>query len=74
MYGTIERSQYCRDMCLYCTKLYISNKKISDHISNLRGPIEQFHSSIREGIVTAEKKFIFSHTNIFIEKNEREKF
>ena len=28
-----ERSQYCIDMCLYCSKLYIGNKKLSDHIN-----------------------------------------
>ena len=66
-----ERSQYCTDMCLYCTKLHISNKKMSDHINkNLCVAIEQFHASIREGIVIAEKIFIFAHTNIFIEKDD----
>ena len=58
-------------MCLYCTKSYISNKKISDHINkNLCVPIEQFQASIREGIVIAEKNFIFAHKNIFIEKDD----
>ena len=66
-----EKSQYCTDMCLYCTKLQISNKKISDHINkNLCVAIEQFHASLREGIVIAEKIFIFAHTNIFIEKDD----
>ena len=64
------RSQYCTDMCLCCTKLYISNKKISDHINkNLRVPIEQFLASIREGIIIAGKIFVFAHTNVFIEKD-----
>ena len=66
-----EKSQYCTDMCLYCTKLHISNKKISDHINkNLGVAIEQFHASLREGVVIAEKIFIFAHTNIFIEKDD----
>ena len=52
-------------------KSYISNKKISDHINkNLCVPIEQFQASIREGIVIAEKNFIFAHKNIFIEKDD----
>ena len=39
-----ERSQQCIDMCIICTKSYISNKKISDHISKkLYEDIEQFH-------------------------------
>ena len=64
-----ERSQYCIDICLYCTKLYISYKKISDHINKiLCVPIEQFHASIMEGIVIAEKTFIFAHTNILLKK------
>ena len=59
-----ERSQYCIDMCNFCTKSYVSNKKISDHIiKTLFVPIEEFHPSIRDGIVLAEKIYIFAHTN-----------
>ena len=37
-----ERSQYCIDMYIYCTKFCVSNKKISDHINkNLYVPIQQ---------------------------------
>ena len=66
-----ERSQYCIDMCNFCTKSYVSNKKISDHINKtLFVPIEEFHPSIREGIVLAEKIYIFAHTNVFIDKDD----
>ena len=58
-----ERSQYCIDMCLYCSK-------ISDHINeHLHVPIEQFPISIRDGIVIAEKIHIFAHTNALIYKD-----
>lgn len=66
-----ERSHYCVDMCLYYTKLHVRNKIISDHINkNLYVLIEQFHSSIGDGIVIANKIFIFAHTNIFVEKHD----
>ena len=56
-----ERSQYCIGMCNFCTKSYVSNKKISDHINKtLFVPIEEFHTSIRKEIVLAEK-FIYLH-------------
>ena len=32
--------------------------------------MEEFLPSIREGIVLAEKIYIFAHTNIFIEKDD----
>lgn len=63
------------ETCVYIVRNYTYPiKKYQTTYQNFCVPIEQFHSSIREGIVTAEKKFIFAHTNIFIEKNEREKF
>ena len=66
-----ERSQYCIDMCNFSTKSYVSNNKISDRINKtLLMPIEEFHPSIREGIVLAEKIYIFTHTNVFIDKND----
>ena len=44
-----ERSQYCIDMCHYCTKSYVSNKKISDNINKkLYVPIQKFHPSIKK--------------------------
>ena len=66
-----ERSQYCIDMCLYCSKLYIGNKKISDNINeHLYVLIEQFPIAIRDGIVTTEKNHIFAHTNALIYKDD----
>ena len=66
-----ERFQYCIDMCVFCTKLYVSNKKISDHINKkLYVLIEQFHPSLREGIIIAEKIYLFAHTNVFIDKDD----
>ena len=75
MFGTI--CSCVRDLsivwaCVYIIQNYTyAIKKISDHINkNLYVPIEQFHSSIREGIAIAEKIFIFAHTNIFIERHD----
>ena len=65
-----ERSQYYIDMCNFCTKSYVLNKKISDHISKtLFVPIEEFHPSIRERIVLAEKIYMFAHT-VFVDKDD----
>ena len=56
-----EKSQYCIDMCYFCTKSYASNEKKSDHTNKtLFVPIGQFHPSVRERIVIAEK-FIYLH-------------
>ena len=58
-------------MCNFCRKSYVSNKKISDPINKtLFEPIEEFHPSIREGIVLAEKIYIFAHTNVFLDKDD----
>ena len=58
-------------MCNFFTKSYVSIKKISDHINKtLFVPMEEFLPSIREGIVLAEKIYIFAHTNVFIEKDD----
>ena len=66
-----ERSQYCIYMCNFCTKSYVSIKKKSDHINKiLFVPMEEFLPSIREGIVLAEKIYIFAHNNVFIEKDD----
>lgn len=65
-----EKSQYCIDMCYFCTKSYASNEKKSDHTNKtLFVPIGQFHPSVRERIVIAEKFYIFTHTNVFIDKD-----
>ena len=59
------RSQYCIDMCIFCTKSYVLDKKISGNINKtLLVPIEEFHPSVTEGIVLAKKIYIFIHTNI----------
>ena len=60
-----ESSQNCIDMCNFCTKSYVLNKKISENINKtLFVLIEEFHPSIRVGIVLAVKIYIFVHTNI----------
>lgn len=60
-----ERPQFCVDMCRSCTKFYVSNKRISDHINdNLDVEINHFPIQISEGIVLAMKIYLFAHTNI----------
>ena len=64
-----ERSEYCIDMCVYFTKSYVSNKKISEHINKkLYAHINQFHPLIREGVLIAEKIHFFVYTNIFVDQ------
>ena len=66
-----ERAQYRIDMCNFCTKSFISNMKISDYINNtLFVQIEKFPSSIRKGIIMADKIQIFAHINVFIDKED----
>ena len=44
-----------------CTKIYVSDKKISDHVNkHMYVSLNQFHPSIREGIVSANKIFFCS--------------
>ena len=51
-----ERSHYTKIMCKYCAKLYIKNKKISDHINdNLHVQIDYFPIHLRQGIIAAKK-------------------
>ena len=60
-----ERPQFCVDVCRSCTKLYVSNKRISDHINdNLYVEISHFPIQISEGVVPAKKIYLFAHTNI----------
>ena len=60
-----ERSQFNPDMCRFCTKLYVSNKKISEYISNnLYVEINGFPVQLSEGIVAVKKVYLFSHTNV----------
>ena len=60
-----ERSQYMANMCRYCTKLYIKNKKISDHINNkLFVEINQFPIWLSPGVVVPRRITLFVHTNI----------
>ena len=64
-------SQYCIDMCSLCTKCYVSNKKLSDSINKtFFVPIEEFHPSVIEGVVLAEKIYILVHTNVFNDKDD----
>ena len=63
-----ERSE---SMCGYCTKLYIKNKKISDHIkNNLFVAICDFPCQIKQGFTLTYKIPLYVHINIVI-KNDR---
>ena len=43
-----ERSQHCIDICNFCAKSYVLNKKLSNHVNKtLLVPIEEFHPSKR---------------------------
>ena len=54
-----KRSQYVKGMCLDCTKLYIRNKKISNHINdNLFVNMVDFPCELTRGIVCANKIYI----------------
>ena len=60
-----ERSQYMANMCRYCTKFYIKNKKISDHINDkLFVEINQFPIRLSSGVVVARRINLFVHANI----------
>ena len=63
-----ERSE---SMCRYCSKLYIKNKKISDHINNnLFVPICDFPRQFKRGFTLTYKIPLHVHTNIVM-KNDR---
>ena len=60
-----ETSQFNSDMCRFCTRPYVSNKKISDYInSNLYVEINRFPVQSSEGIVAANKIYLSSRTNV----------
>ena len=60
-----ERSQYMTNMCRYCTKLYIKNKKISDQVNNnLFVHMNEFPTQLKERIWVTQKKNLFVHSNI----------
>ena len=60
-----ERSQFNPDMCRLCTKLNVSNKKVSDYINeNSYMEIDYFPTQLAEGIVSAKKIYLFAHTNL----------
>ena len=60
-----ERSQFNPDICRFCTRLYVSNKKISDYINNnLYVEINRFPVQPSEGIVAAKKIYLSLHTNV----------
>ena len=66
-----KRSQYGTIMCRYCTKLYIKDKKISDHINKeLYVQIDEFLVQISQGVVAARWISLFAHTNIHARKND----
>ena len=53
------------DMCRYCTKLCIKNRKISDHINNnLFVHINEFPDQLKQGITLVQKIPLFVHKNI----------
>ena len=65
------RSEYCLNMCLLCTRIYVPEKKISSHTNkHLYVSLNQFHPSIRDGIVSANKIFFFAHNNASIKKDD----
>ena len=65
-----KHSQYMYDRCKFCTKLFIKNKKISNHVNKkLFVAIGQFPPPIRDGILITEKVYLFTRTNVFI-KND----
>ena len=66
-----EKDQYSIDMCNFCTKSFISNMKISDHINKtLFVQIEKFPSSLRKGIIMTDKIQMFAHIIVFIDKED----
>ena len=61
-----ERSQYVLDMCLYCTKLYVPNKKISNYINkNLHLLTFEFPPEITRGVLSGNSIFLLAHTNAY---------
>ena len=61
-----ERSQHVLDMCLYCTKLYVPNKKISDYINkNLHLLTFEFPPEINIGVLSGNSIFLLAHTNAY---------
>ena len=60
-----ERSQYKTNMCRYCTKLCIKNKKISYNINNNSFVhMNEFLTQLKEGIWVTQKINLFVHSNI----------
>ena len=60
-----ERLDNFSDMCKYCTKLCIKNKKISDDINdNLFVHIDEFPDQLKQGITLVQKIPLFIHTNV----------
>ena len=66
-----KRPHYVTIMCRYCTKLYIKDKKISDHINKeLYVQIDEFLVQVSQGVVAARWINLFAHTNIHARKND----
>ena len=60
-----EKSPFNPDICRFCTRLYVSKKKISDYINNnLYVEINRFPVQPSEGIVAAKKIYLSLHTNV----------
>ena len=69
-----ERLDHFSDMCRYCTKLCIKNKKISDHINNNSFVhIDEFPEQLKKGFSLIQKIPLFVHTNVVM-KNSRSNF
>ena len=65
IYFLCERLDPFPDMCRYCTKLCIKNRKISDHINNnLFVHINEFPDQLKQGITLVQKIPLFVHKNI----------
>ena len=70
-----ERLDHFSDMCKYCTKLCIENKKISDDINdNLLVHIDEFPDQLKQGITLVQKIPLFVHTNVVIKNSRLEEY
>ena len=58
-------------MCRSCTKLYVSNEKISDYINNnLYVEIDHFPIQISHRIIAAKKIYLFPHVNVISSRED----
>ena len=69
-----ERLDHFSDMCKYCTKLCIKNRKTSNHTNNnLFVHINEFPDQLKQGISLVQKVPLFVHANVVM-KNGRLNF